>query len=127
VFEPAPILIGLSCNYRKADKDNTFNETNAIDLIDLTQEKPFSIYKYRRVENPQRGFFTAPHDGYTMQDGMLTGHKYSSQSYVKGFFDFATTPIKAAMPTTATSTQIQTGGGKPDQTTQTTTYTYSPN
>ena len=116
VYEPTPIKISMECRMP--------NETayrNIIAPIIL------NVYKYSHKENPQRGFFTSPHDSYVMQDGMIVGHKYSSESYVKGFFDFITTPIRSALPSTQTSTQIQTGGGKPNQTTNTTTLNFNPN
>jgi hypothetical protein len=116
-YEPTPIKIELQCSTDQF-KDN---------IYDIITPYIGNIYKYSHVENPQRGFLTSPHDSYTMQDGVIIGHKYTSQSYAKGVFDFVTTPIRSALPSTTTSTQVQTGGGKPDQTTQTTTYVFNPN
>jgi hypothetical protein len=61
-----------------------------------------------------------------MLGGVMVGHNYASQSYVKGVFDFVTIPVRSALPQTQTQVQVQTGGGKPDQTTNTTQYQFNP-
>jgi hypothetical protein len=130
-YEPAPIEISIKCSTGTSKTINTgagtrtiFEKTGTRDLI---QPIVLNIYKYSQIENPQRGFLTNPHDSYTMADGVIVGHKYSSDSYIKGVFSFVTTPLRAALPSTTNATQVQTGGGKPDQTTNTTTYVFNPN
>ena len=120
VYDPSPLKISITCGPQDA-KDPRDPRSYLI-----APPQIINVYKYSHKEDPQRGFFTSPHDTYTMQDGVIVGHKYASQSYVKGIFDFLTTPIRAALPQTTTSTQIQTGGGKPDTTTNTTTVVVSP-
>jgi hypothetical protein len=70
----------------------------------------------------QRDFLTNPQDTYTFSAGIITGHKYAGQSPVKTVVDTLTAPVRALMPSVQVTqtTQVQTGGGKPDQTTTTT-------
>jgi hypothetical protein len=88
------------------------------------------IYPYldSHFVNVQRDGLTSPTDTLTFNQGFLTGHKYTNQSSAKTVVDTITAPVRALLPSVSVtqSTQIQTGGGKPDQTTSTTQSTSSP-
>src|SRR5262249_46843897 len=96
------------------------SEKPKVETVYFGPPQVLSVYTLRHVEDPQRNFWTSPQDTYTMNDGIITGHKFSDQSAAKTVVDLITSPIRAALPsvTTQTSTSIQTGGGKPDQTTK---------
>jgi hypothetical protein len=81
-----------------------------------------NLYNESHILNPQRDFLTNPQDTYTFSAGIITGHKYAGQSPVKTVVDTLTAPVRALMPSVQVTqtTQVQTGGGKPDQTTTTT-------
>ena len=103
VYEPSPVKISIYCG-------------NAL----IAGPKVVNLYETAYIVNPKRNFLTNPHATYTMTNGILTGVKYEAQSPIKGAFDVVLSPIKAvlsALPTSQTSTQVQTGGGKPKQTT----------
>jgi len=88
-----------------------------------------NLYTESHFLNPQRDFFTNPHDTFTFTGGMITEHKFTSQSAAKTVIDTITAPIRAIMPSVqqTTSVQVQTTAGKPTQTTKSTsTQTGSP-
>jgi hypothetical protein len=87
-----------------------------------------NLYLDSEFLDPQRDFLTGPQDTFTFADGFLTGHKYADQSPAKTVVDTVTAPIRAFLPSVSVtqSTQVQTGGGKPDQTTNTTSTTTGP-
>jgi hypothetical protein len=113
VYDPSPIRITIECR-------------------DGSMEKPMIIagpmivnsYKTVRKRNPQRNFLTNRHETYTITNGILTEVKYDAQSPIKGAVDVVLSPLKSLFSTlpssqTQTTTQIQTGGGKPEQITNT--------
>jgi len=116
VFYPVPVTSYLTCSV----------EGRASIQISLAQA--LNLYLESDFVVPQRGFFSNPADTYTLSSGFITGHKYTDQSPVKTVVDTITAPVRAIMPSMSVTntTQVQTGGGKPDQTTQTTQTTTSP-
>ncbi len=78
--------------------------------------------------NPQRDFLTSPQDTLTFSGGIITGHKFTSQSSAKTVVDTVTAPIRAIMPsvTVTKSTQVQSSGGKVTGTTDTTSTQTAP-
>jgi hypothetical protein len=87
-----------------------------------------SLYNESHFLDPQRDFLTNPQDTFTFSSGIITGHNYAGQSPAKTIVDTVTAPIRAIMPSVSVqqTTQVQTGGGKPDQTTTTTQTTTAP-
>jgi hypothetical protein len=87
-----------------------------------------SLYTERHVLNPQRDFFTNPDDTFTFNAGIITGHKYTSQSPAKTIVDTITGPIRSIMPSVSVtqSTQVQSSGGKVTGTTNTSSTQTSP-
>ncbi|HXZ02969.1 MAG TPA: hypothetical protein VEI03_23475 [Stellaceae bacterium] len=114
-YEPTPLLAHPVCK-------------GGGNSIDLGLPQILSVYKVRHVEKPLRNFWTSPQDTYSITDGIIVGHKYTDQSAAKTLVDLITAPARAAIPSTSvtTQTQLQTGGGKPDQTTNTTITQVSP-
>lgn len=115
VFFPVPTVARLTCIV-----DNQ--------KIDLTAPSVLNLYLTSYFLDPKRDFLTSPQDTYTFNEGFITGHKFSNQSPVKTVVDTITSPIRAIMPSVqvTTTSQVQTGGGKPEQTTNTTATQVSP-
>jgi hypothetical protein len=88
----------------------------------LTAPTTVNVYIESQFLDPQRDFFTSPQDTFSFNAGMIIGHKYSGQAPAKTVVDTLTAPIRALIPSVSVqqTTQVQTGGGKPDQTTVTT-------
>jgi len=97
-------------------------------VVPLTTPTILSLYTERHILDPQRDFFTNPQDTFTFNAGIITGHKFTEQSPAKTIVDTLTGPIRAMMPsvTVTQSTQVQSVGGKPTQTTQTTSTQTAP-
>ena len=104
-FYPNPVIVSVSC------KDGTGTTL-------MTPPTAVNLYSYAAVIKPMRDFFSGPQDTLTFDHGFLTGHKFTDQSPVKTVIDTVTAPVRAIMPSVSVS--VQTGGGKPDQTTTTT-------
>jgi hypothetical protein len=96
--------------------------------VPLTPPLNVSLYLESHFVDPKRAFLNAPQDTFTFNEGFITGHKYSDQSSVKTLVDTVTAPVRAIIPSVSVTTQVQvqTGGGKPDQTTNTTTTAVGP-
>jgi len=85
-----------------------------------------NLYLDPHFVDPRRDFLSVPADTLTFNEGFITGHKYTDQSPTKTVVDTVTGPIRAVLPSVSVqqTTNLQTGGGKPDQLTtgtQTTT------
>jgi len=114
-FFPVPAKVTISCS----TDGNTFL---------LAAPMIVNVYAESQFLDPQRDFFTGPQDSFTFNGGMFVSHKYSGQSPAKTVVDTITAPIRAIIPSVSVqqTTQVQTGGGKPDQTTTTTQTTTGP-
>jgi hypothetical protein len=95
---------------------------NTAKQIYLTAPIILNLYTESHFLDPKRDFLTNPQDTFTFSGGFITGHKYVGQSPAKTIVDTLTAPIRALIPSVSVqqTTQVQTGGGKPDQTTTTT-------
>ena len=115
-YAPVPTIASIVCTAEKGAA--------------LPLSQPMVIYPYfvSRYIDPKRDFLTDPAETFTLNAGFLTGHKYTDQSGAKTIIDTITAPIRAVLPSVSVqqSTQVQTGGGKPDQTTTTTQTTTGP-
>jgi hypothetical protein len=102
-------------------------DNNKGNPIYLAAPSTVSLYTESEFLDPQRDFFTNPQNTFTFNAGFITGHKYAAQSSAKTVVDTITQPIRALIPSVSVqqTTQVQTGGGKPDQTTSTTATTTS--
>jgi hypothetical protein len=109
-FFPVPSTVTLNCVVGSGTP------------IALIQPTVVYLYTDSHFVDPKRDFLTNPQDTYTFCNGFICGHKYVAQSPAKTIVDTATAPVRALMPsvTITTNTAVQTGGGKPDQTTTTT-------
>ncbi len=120
-FFPVPARATLSCRVTMAAPGAP---------VPIFLSAPSVVYLYTRSEwlNPQRDFLTNPQETLTFSGGFITGHKYTGQSPAKTIVDTLTAPIRALMPSVSIQqqTQVQTGGGKPDQTTSSTQTTIGP-
>ena len=116
VFFPLPTIAEVTCT------------VNGATTINLTAPSIVNLYLVSHFVDPKRDFLTSPQDTYTFNEGFITGHNVSNQSSVKTVVDTMTMPIRALMPSVqvTTTTQVQTGGGKPAQTTKTTASQVSP-
>jgi hypothetical protein len=87
-----------------------------------------NLYLDSHFVDPKRDLLTNPKDTWTFNAGFITGHKYAAQSPVQTMVDMGTAPVRALMPsvTVTTNTAVQTGGGKPDQTTTATNTQVAP-
>jgi hypothetical protein len=96
--------------------------------VPVSPPTPVSLYMANGWVSPKRDFLTGPQDTLTFSAGFLTEHKFSDQSAAKTVVDTVTAPVRALLPSVNVqqTTQVQTGGGKPDQTTQTTQTTIAP-
>jgi hypothetical protein len=108
-FFPVPAKVTISCS----TDDNTFL---------LAAPMIVNVYAESQFLDPQRDFFTGPQDTFTFSGGMFVSHNYSGRSPAKTVVNTITAPIRAIIPSVSVqqTTQVQTGGGKPDQTTTTT-------
>ncbi len=115
-FFPVPARGAVACKI-KGEKE----------LVYLTDPIALNLYTESQFLDPQRDFFTNPQDTLTFNGGFITGHKYIGQSPAKTVVDTITAPIRALLPSVSVqqTTQVQTGGGKPDQTTTSTATTTS--
>jgi hypothetical protein len=106
-FFPVPSVATLEC------------QVNDRSPIQLSAPITLNLYLDSSFVTPKRDFLTNPQDTITFNEGFITGHKFINQSPAKTVVDTVTAPIRAIMPsvTVTNQTQIQTGGGKPDQTT----------
>lgn len=102
-------------------------KTNGVSIL-LSSPTNINLYAESQFVDPQRDFLTNPQDTFTFSAGFLVDHKYSDQSSGKTIVDAITAPLRAIIPSVSVtqSTQVVTGGGKPDQTTATTTQTVAP-
>lgn len=117
VFSPVPVVASIVCTVEGGTP------------LPLSQEMVLYPYFDSQYVDPKRDFLTEPAETFTLSEGFLTAHKYSDQSAAKTIVDTVTAPIRALFPSVSVqqTTQVQTGGGKPDQTTTTTqTTTGSP-
>jgi hypothetical protein len=114
-FFPVPARAAIYC----VDGDN---------WVLLNAPTVVNLYAKNQYLDPQRDFFTGPQDSLTFSNGFIVGHKYSDQSSAKTVVDAVTAPVRALFPSVSVqqTTQVQTGGGKPDQTTTTTQTTTGP-
>lgn len=112
-FYPVPSVATLNCRVGRRK------------FFELTPPQVINIYTESHLVDPQRDFFSNPQDTFTFSSGFVTGHKYAAQSPAKTIVDTVTAPVRALMPsvTITTNTQVQTGGGKPNQTTHYDQYT----
>lgn len=113
-FEPTPIKVSISCGSSL-----------------VVAPKIVNSYTASRVIKPQRNFLTNRHEIHSFTNGVHTEAKMDSQSELKGVFDVILALPKGILsvlptPTNQTTTQLQTGGGKPAQTTTTTQITIVP-
>jgi hypothetical protein len=111
-FFPVPATATLACRATSPDGKKA-------DPIFLSAPSNINLYTASQFVDPQRDLFTGPQDTFTFSAGVITGHKYSGQSPAKTLVDMITSPVRALFPTVSIqqSVQVQTGGGKPDQTT----------
>jgi hypothetical protein len=86
----------------------------------LNSQSLVNLYTESHFMNPQRDFFTNPHDTITFTSGLITGHKFTGQSAAKTVIDTITAPIRSIMPST-TVTQTVTVAPTGKTTTNTTT------
>jgi hypothetical protein len=65
---------------------------------------------------------TNPQETLTFSGGIITGHKYTSQSQAKTIVDTITAPVQAILPSISVqqSTQVKTGSSNSGQTTTST-------
>jgi hypothetical protein len=114
-YEPTPLVVTPVCS-------------GGGGALELGLPQILSVYKVRHIEKPLRNFWTSPQDTYSITDGIIVGHKYTDQSGAKAIVDLITAPVRAMIPSTTvtTQTQVQTGGGKPDQTTTSTSKQVAP-
>jgi hypothetical protein len=140
-FFPVPAVATISCKVinDKADaNDNGANDKAKADAKAKADDKAktkandyyfllnpptvVNLYAESQFLDPQRDFLTNPQDTFYFNGSFLIGHKYSAQSPAKTIVDTVTAPIRAFIPSVSVqqTTQVQTGGGKPDQTTTTT-------
>ena len=113
-FEPTPVKLSISCGRTL-----------------VVAPKIVNSYAVSREIKPQRNFLTNRHEIHSFTNGIHTEMKMDSQSELKGVFDVILALPKGILsvlptPTNQTTTQLQTGGGKPDQTTKTTQITIAP-
>ena len=116
VLFPLPTIAEVTCT------------VNGATTINMTAPSIVNLHLVSHVVDPKRDFLTSPQDTYTFNEGFITGHNVSNQSSVKTVVDTITMAICALMPSVqvTTTTQVQTGGGKPAQTTKTTASQVSP-
>lgn len=122
-FFPVPATATIYCSVTKpGDKGLSAKP------VVLGAPTVVSLYTERHVLNPQRDFFTNPQDTFTFNAGIITGHKYTSQSPAKTVVDTITGPIRSIMPsvTVTQSTQVQSSGGKVTGTTNSTSTQTAP-
>lgn len=81
-----------------------------------------SLYTERQILDPKRDFLTNPQDTFTFSSGIITGHKFTTQSPARTIVDTVTSPIRALMPSISVtqSTTVQSTGAS-SSTTSTTT------
>jgi hypothetical protein len=109
-FEPAPAVASVYCT------------VNGGEPLQLTPGGTLELYLNSHVVTPRRDFLRGAQETYSFNEGFITGHKYADQSAAKTVVDMITAPVRSFLPSTSvtSTTQVQTGGGKPDQTTVTT-------
>jgi hypothetical protein len=114
-FYPVPAKATIACVVKTPGKGKT-------DTIFLSAPSIINLYTTSQFVDPQRDFLTGPQDTFTFNAGFIVGHKYSDQSSAKTVVDTITAPLRALVPSVSSqqTIQVQTGGGKPDQTTSTT-------
>lgn len=107
-FYPYPVVAQLDCLLG----DNA--------QIHLSPQIILNLYLDSHVFHPKRDFLSNPQDNFTLNEGFITGHQFSDQSPIKTVVDTITAPVRALLPATTVTTSVQTGGGKPEQTTTST-------
>jgi hypothetical protein len=107
-FYPYPVTARLDCSLDDGS------------IIPLSPSITLNLYVDSHLMHPRRDFLSNPQDSFTLSEGFITGHQFSDQSPVKTVVDTITAPIRALLPSTTVTTSVQTGGGKPDQTTTST-------
>jgi len=65
-----------------------------------------NLYTESHLLDPQRDFFTNPHDTFTFTAGLITGHKFTGQSAAKTVVDTITSPIRALMPSVTVTQSV---------------------
>ncbi|MBO0716895.1 MAG: hypothetical protein J2P55_06120 [Rhizobiales bacterium] len=120
-FYPVPAKATLACIV-------TTPGSSKADTVFLSAPSIINLYTASQFVDPQRDFLTGPQDTFTFNAGFIVGHKYGDQSSAKTIVDTVTAPIRALIPSVSIqqNTQVQTGGGKPDQTTTSTQTTTGP-
>jgi len=99
-YEPSPVAVYLTCEIAN------FGVPNTVYRAILAPPTILSSYQYRHRENPQRNFWTSPQDTYSINDGIITGHKYTSMSPIKSFIDLITSPIRSAFPSGSSNSSV---------------------
>jgi hypothetical protein len=65
-----------------------------------------NLYTESHFMDPQRDFFTNPHDSITFTNGLITGHKFTGQSAAKTVIDTITAPIRSIMPSVTVTQSV---------------------
>jgi hypothetical protein len=126
-FFPEPARATLACKIKSqieyGDKGDKGDK-----VVFLSAPSVVYLYTKKQIIDPQRDFLTNPQDTFTFNGSFITGHKYTSQSSAKTVVDTVTAPIRALFPSVSIQqqVQVQSGGGKPAQTTTSTQTTISP-
>jgi hypothetical protein len=111
-FFPVPARAEIDCVVTR--------ENNKSNTVLLAAPTVVNLYTESHLLNPQRDFFTNPHDTITFTSGMITNHKFTGQSAAKTVIDTITAPLRSIMPST-TVTQTVTVAPTGKTTTNTTT------
>jgi hypothetical protein len=72
----------------------------------LSPQTVVNLYTESHLLNPQRDFFTNPHDTFTFTAGLITGHKFTGQSAAKTVIDTITMPIRSIMPSVTVTQSV---------------------
>ena len=65
-----------------------------------------NLYTESHFLNPQRDFFTNPHDTFTFTSGLITSHKFTGQSAAKTVIDTITGPIRSLLPSVTVTQSV---------------------
>jgi hypothetical protein len=87
-----------------------------------------NLYMESMFFYPERDFLTNRTDNFTFNSVFIPSHKFSDDGAAKTVVDTITLPNQAIVPSVSTTqtTQVVSGGGKPDQATATTATTRGP-
>jgi hypothetical protein len=123
-FFPVPTTARNECVVTRTIDFLPAGTTTVTSSFLLSPQTVVNLYTESHFLNPQRDFFTNPHDTFTFTAGMITGHKFTGQSAAKTLVDTITQPIRSLMPSvTVTQTVAVSPTGK---TTTTATQTAPP-